>query len=75
MAKPSLAQDGPEPVVGADSVEVARVALLHDAATEGVLGDADAMAIAVLCRWGLRCHGRGCLGFLLGDMPILPMMV
>ena len=46
-----LAQDGPEPVLGADPVEVARVALLHDAATEGVLGDVDAMAIAVLMPW------------------------
>ena len=46
-----LAQDRPEPVLGADPVEVARVALLHDAATEGVLGDMDAMAIAVLMPW------------------------
>ena len=53
-----LAQNGPEPVVGVDAVEVARVALLHDAATEGVFGDVDAMAIAVLRSVG-ECWGWG----------------
>ena len=43
-----LCQRGSEPVVGPYAVEVLRVAPLHDATTEGMLGDVNRMAVTVL---------------------------